>query len=445
VKKLSLNFNWLPRGNDLPEIHQTMGMFSLQAGEVNLTENKSIWSQEIYPSVLVSAYPLASWMASSWWRLLFEPLPPPGIKPSVDWRMAHELTASNQGFIWPRVIFASDTESMQIWATPSNPSDKQSVRYINGLDRPISENFLEFDSIATAFIESVISHLHETGVHATSLAHLWEEVQEERSDPYSTMYRRREAELGFDPDECPDDIVKDALDLAEQMGNETLSELAPTCGKESSESKPFRAIRELIESTGLKGKPINWSNLPVNQETAKVPWQRAKEVASFVRKEIDNEEQPLTNKILSDLLGIKESEYDDWQPQKKRQPISVAVPLDNNGFHYHPRKSHPLAKRFEFARLIGDYLLYGNGGKSWLASTDIRTSRQKYQRAFAAELLCPLDSLQAYLNNDYSESAIEEASEYFMVSQQTIETILTNNGLILPSHRVNDLELSVPY
>jgi hypothetical protein len=445
VKKLSLNFDWLPSGNDSPEIHQTMGMFRLQAGEINLTENKNIWSKEIDSKVLVSAYPLALWMASSWWRLLFEPLPPPGIKPSVDWRMAHELTASNQGFIWPRVIFASDTESMQIWATPSHPSDQQSVRYINGLNRPVSENFLEFDSIATAFIESVISHLHETGINDTSLANLWKEVQEERSDPYSKMYRRREAELGFDPDECPDDIVKDALDLAEQMGNETLSELAPTCGRESSETEPFSAIKELIESTGLKGKPINWSNLPVNKETTKAPWQRAKEVASFVRQEIDNQEQPLTNKILGDLLGIEESEYDNWQPQKKRQPISVAVPLDNNGFQYHPRKSHPLAKRFEFARLIGDYLLCGNSGKSWLASTDIRTSRQKYQRAFAAELLCPFDSLQSYLNNDYSESAIEEASEYFMVSQQTIETILINNGLILSSHQVNDLELSVPY
>lgn len=444
VKKLNLNFDWSPNGNNSPEIQQTMGMFSLQVGEVNLTENENIWSQKICPTVLLSAYPLALWMASSWWRLLFEPLPPPGIKPSVDWRMVHELTASNQGFIWPRVLFASDTECMQIWATPSNHADKQSVRYMNGLDRPISENFLEFDSIAAAFIESVISRLNETGVYGTSLDHLWEEVQEERSDPYSTMYRRREAELGFDADECPDEIVEDALVLAQQMGDETLSELAPTCGKESLETKPFSAIKELIESSGIKGKPVDWSNLPVNQEAVKAPWQQAKEIASFVRQEIGNEEDTLTNERLCDLLGLKLSEYDAWQPST-RQRISVAVPLEKEGFDYHPRKNHPRAKRFELARLIGDYLLYGNGGKTWLASTDIRTSRQKYQRAFAAEFLCPLNSLQAYLDDDYSESAIEDAAEYFDVSQQTIETILVNNCLIFSSHRVNDLEPSFPY
>ena len=444
MKKLTLNFDWLPSGNNSPEIQQTMGMFGLQAGEVNLTENQDIWSQKICPTVLVSAYPLASWMASSWWRLLFEPLPARS-KPSVDWRMAHELTASNQGFIWPRVIFASDTKSMQIWATSSDPANKQSVRYINGLDRQVLENFFEFDQMAAAFIESVISRLNQTGVHGTSLAHLWEEVQEERSDPYSTKYRRREAELGFDPDECPEEIVEEALTLAQQMGDETLSELAPTCGKESSETKPFSTIKELIESSGLKGKPVDFSDLPINQEAMKAPWQQAKEVASFVLKKIDNEEKPLTSKILCDLLGLQTSEYDAWQPPE-RQSISVAIPSEKDGFYYHPRtKRHPLAKRFEFARLIGDYLLYGKHGKSWLASTDIKTSRQKYQRAFAAEFLCPLDNLQDHLNNDYSESAIEDASEYFEVSEQTIENILINNGLIASSHQVNDLDSCLPY
>ena len=176
MKKLNLNFDWFPSGNNSPEIQQTMGRFRFQAEDVNLTENKSIWSEEIEPTVLVSAYPLASWMASSWWRLLFEPLPARS-KPSVDWRMAHELTASNQGFVWPRVIFASDTQSMQIWATSSNPADKQSVRYTNGLDHPVSENFFEFDRTAAAFIESVISRLDQTGIRDTSLALLWEEVQ----------------------------------------------------------------------------------------------------------------------------------------------------------------------------------------------------------------------------------------------------------------------------
>ncbi len=73
------------------------------------------------------------------------------------------------------------------------------------------------------------------------------------------------------------------------------------------------------------------------------------------------------------------------------------------------------------------------------------TSRQKYQRAFAAEFLCPLSSLQAYLENDYSESAIEDAAEYFKVSSQTVESILENNGLISSPQSASYLERSFPY
>ncbi|MBD2175555.1 hypothetical protein H6F42_01315 [Pseudanabaena sp. FACHB-1998] len=437
---LSPNFEWLISGYDSPEIQQTMGKFTLRAGGVNLTQNENIWTQKIDDSVLVSAYPMAMWIASSWWRLLFEPLPPTGNKPSVDWRMAHELTAANQGFIWPRVIFASDTESIQLWSTSSNAADKQSVRYINSLDFPVSVNFLEFDHIAETFIDSVISRLNATSVYDTSLSNLWEEVKEERSDINATNYRRCEAELGFDPDECPEAIVQSALNLGKRMGMKTLSELAPTCGKDSKE-EPLSAITDLIsDSSGLRGKPNILLDHSFDQEIPNAPWQRANDLAIRTREAIDIGEEPMSNGKLCELLGLQESEYEHWNPPN-RQHISVAVPLDNGELHFHPRKPHPTAKRFELARLLGDYLLYGNKGTSWLASTDLRTSRQKYQRAFAAEFLCPLSSLQAYLDNDYSQSAIENASAHFNVSEKTVESILVNNNLISSSY----LDVGLPY
>jgi hypothetical protein len=49
--------------------------------------------------------------------------------------------------------------------------------------------------------------------------------------------------------------------------------------------------------------------------------------------------------------------------------------------------------------------------------------------------------LQAYLDNDYSESAIENASAHFNVSQKTVESILVNNNLISSSY----LEVGLPY
>ena len=445
MNSLSLNFDWLTSGNDSPEIRQTMGGFGLKVGDISLTRNEDTWSRTIRDSVLVSAYPLATWIVSSWWRLLYEPLPPTGTKPSVSWKMAHELTAANQGFIWPRVILASDTELMQIWSTASNAVEQQSVRYINSLDRPFPVNLLEFEQTAKAFIESVLSRLDATGITDTPLAGLWQEVQEELADPYASQYRRREAELGFDPDECPEDLVKDALNLAEKMGGETCSEVAPAYSKDILEARLLSAkIDELIQESGFDGKPEISVDHSTLQEFSKTPWQKANEIASLLRDVIDIEEKPVTNDQLYELLGLQKTEYEAFDPPRQRR-ISIAVPSEQAGFKFHTRKRHPISKRFELARLIGDYLLYGNCGESWLANTDLRTSRQKYQRAFAAEFLCPLNSLQTYLDNDYSESAMEDAAEYFKVSSQTVESILTNNGLISSPQSASYLEASLPY
>lgn len=439
---LKLNIEWLTSGNDLPEIQQTMGWLGLKVGDISLTRNEDIWSQTIRDRVLVSAYPLAVWIVSSWWRLQYEPLPPTGIKPSVNWRMAHELPAANQGFIWPRAILASDTESMQIWSTPAHTIDQQSVRYINGLERPCSINLRDFEHTVEAFIQSVLDRLEATGIGNSSLASLWQEVQDERHDHYSSQYRRCEAELGFDPDECLETLVVDALDLAKQMGEQTISEIAPAYHQTLSVTKPLSTtINELTQASGLNGNPDIAINYSV--EHLKAPWQKAKDIASQVRVQLDlNVDEPVKEDQLRDLLGVQKSEYDAVAPQSRRL-ISIAVP-SKSGLKFYPRKKHPIAKRFELARFIGDYLFYGNHGNSWLANTDLKTSRQKYQRAFAAEFLCPISGLQAYLEEDYSESAIEDAADHFKVSSKTIESSLANHGLI-SAQATSDLDASLPY
>ena len=69
--------NWLTAGNDAQEYRDTMARLELHVANVNLMKNEDIWSRTITEPVLVSAYPLAMWLASSWWRLNWEPLPPP--------------------------------------------------------------------------------------------------------------------------------------------------------------------------------------------------------------------------------------------------------------------------------------------------------------------------------------------------------------------------------
>ncbi|MCY4005348.1 MAG: hypothetical protein OXE84_00745 [Rhodobacteraceae bacterium] len=82
--------------------------------------------------------------------------------------------------------------------------------------------------------------------------------------------------------------------------------------------------------------------------------------------------------------------------------------------------SKAVAQRFELARFVADRVRSeGLSENQWLISSDLSTTRQKFQRAFAAEFLCPIDSLVDFLNGDFSESGVEDAADHYDVNEIT--------------------------
>lgn len=444
MTQFKFTHDWLAAGQDAPEYFHTTAMLALHVGDVNLMQNEDIWSKTIRDSVLVSAYPIAMWLASSWWRLNFEPLPAHGIRPAIDWRMAHELGAANHGFVWPQIIFASDSEAIQVWTVASNANSQQSVRYLNGLDIPAAIALADFQRGVEDFIVAIQNRLNAVHCQDTGLSHLWRFIQEDRADPQSGKCRRLEAEMGYDPDECPDVLIDKALTLDQKMGTAALSELAPVYGKSALQG-PLTAIDELADKPGLLGIPTAPRSTKGALSHHSVPWQRAIVTAREVRQALGSQHDLIDNAQLYELLGLTASAVEQWSPPTGRVDAAIAVPGAKNQYKFMPRKKHPIAKRFELARFLGDYLLPEQARGQWLASTDLATSRQKYQRAFAAEFLCPITALQEFLQDDYSESAIEDAAQHFQVSQTTVDSLLSNNGLLPSSSRFDYGEARLPY
>ena len=99
---------------------------------------------------------------------------------------------------------------------------------------------------------------------------------------------------------------------------------------------------------------------------------------------------------------------------------------------HQPRET---GRRFTLARLIGDYLAAPEG--HLLPATAAKTSRQKFQRAFAQEFLCPFNDLMEVLNtNTPGEEDIEEASAHFNVSPLNITRTLEHKGILKPEFAV---------
>lgn len=428
MSSLAFSCDWLSAGQDIAPLRETAGQLTIRLGDVSLTKNEDIWSKTVRDSVLVSAYPLAMWLASSWWRLSYEPLPRHGTPPVLDWRMSHEMGAANSGFVWPYVVMASDGEVVQTWAIPSDASGVQSVRYLTGLPAPGAVPIEEFQRSVSDFVGMVLSRLRSVGCADTDLEGLWSLVLEDNADSDSAKLRRLEAQMGFDPDECPASVMAEALALEKQLGMSALSELAPVFGRRG-DGAALGEISRLASVDGLEGKPDPLLSKLADSGLAAPPWQRAVDAARRLRAKLGNEDVPIDDECLYGLLGLTVPAVTEWTPPKRLQ-VGLAVPLESKGFKFLPRKRHPVAKRFEFARFLGDC---ANGEpKRWLASTDLATSRQKFQRAFAAEFLCPIGSLDKFLGGDFSEPAIEEAGAEFHVSEQTVESLLANNGYITP-------------
>lgn len=439
MPKLQFAPEWQSAGTGPAEYRDTSAFLTVRVGDTVVTRNEDIWSKTIRDSVLVSTYPLALWLAASWWRLNWEPLPKQGTRPDADWRMAHEMGAANQGYVWPHVVFASDNEMMQVWAAAPEPTHEQSVRYLASCSAAMPLD--EFRAGVDGFIDVVVRRLAAVGRGGSDLAQLWDLVQADRQDKDAARYRRIEAALGFDPDESPDALMRQALSFDHEMGGASLSELAPLYGKFSGEQS-LSALDEMRDRPGLVGTP-DLPKIKVSRpkSASEPPWMRAVSAARALRKELGVSGGRVPSETLRDLLGLKESEGVEVDTKGRS---GLGIPQAGGQIKFIPRKRHPVGRRFELSRFIAD-LVQVQGASQWLASTDLSTSRQKFQRAFAAEFLCPIGELSEFLNGDYTESAIEDAAAHFDVSERTVESLLANNGVI-PSAWMSDyLEIRPPY
>lgn len=94
----------------------------------------------------------------------------------------------------------------------------------------------------------------------------------------------------------------------------------------------------------------------------------------------------------------------------------------------HFAERRPASARFLLARLLGESLLLEPSGATLL--TKERTSRQKANRAFAAELLAPANEVAARLpGTEVSREEVADLAEEFEVSSFVIENQLQNHGL----------------
>jgi hypothetical protein len=421
---------WADSAPDL--LRETAAELTITVGDAVLTRVFDTWSKTVTPRTRVSAYPVAEWLAISWWRLRYEPAPDAGGHFSAAWCAAHDLPAGGRGYVWPRIRFASDGETMQVSAAQGPQAAWEPGRYLTDLSATRIAHDI-FDREVDGFLNLVIERLRDTGADARALVSLWTDVAAERAHPEVRAWRELEARLGYFADEGPEALMEEIANLSSQIGEAPTREIAPVIGADDPQQR-LKQILEMANSAGIDAKDeqiqlAQWDNLP------EMPWNRGRLLATAARKKVGITAGPLSDKIICDILGMRQTDFDTTLTTRSLLGLGVRNGAGRMTLHF--RRRNLPGRRFEAARFIADRLLAPEAD-TWLPQTDASTARQQVQRSFAAEFLMPIADLQNFLKDNLTNDSFEDAGEYFGVSPLAVKSHLVNHRII-PSDTIKVL------
>jgi hypothetical protein len=381
-----------------------------------------------------SSTSLALWLADNWWRLRWETINDSGL-PSVDWRLRHELNSANGGALWPPVMIFS--VGNRIAFAPS-----VGMRVVDGPQSYFPFNIgmvaaAEYERELDSFFDAVLGHCAKTD-DGNALKVLLKQITTERNDPELAGWRRLEACLGFDPDAAPDEVINALVELEQIAGEDGVEEAAhaaPGSGAAQSLNLVIEATRESkvdIDLSLADSLQRNW-NLPSDAS----PWKMAEAAATELRSIIGARRGLLDHTNFADIFKAR---WDDLKSatataRELRYGARIGSPEKSRVALQSPI-SKPYIRRFELARQLGDAV--------WQKDTDFgivsrsKSDRQKFQRAFAQNLLCPFEDLQRVIDvYDPTPEAIKNAARKFGVHPTVVHNQLVYKGY-LPFDNTNE-------
>ena len=376
--------------------------------------------------------PLAYWILDNWWRILHEPEPAGAV--TAEWLLAHEMSSVGGGYAWPPIRIWSEGGQVGIRAQPQSMDAHGPVRF-----EADHNCWLPSDDVEQSF-DRFLERVREIAVgERDTLLDLHRQVRREREDPEVAIWRTIEAELGFDVDEAPVDLMNQLNELIIEYGQDAVSE---ACISHQG-SDVIHALRDglwAIENSKTKvdlstavagarahadGDPEG-DNLP---DARMPPWRLAEEAAGRVRENLSVPSGPVPNWRLRDLLGVSTYHFSQIRSFTSIPYGIRHRDLDNQTCTIALSAGRTEAKRFQLCRVLGDAIWSTNDRLGLISSA--KSVRQKFQRAFAQSFLCPFQDLLGYIGTDSpTPEDITAAAQWFRVSERMVQTTLVNKGVI---------------
>lgn len=434
MPRISFDFEWLdPSGVPSPELAATWASLRIHVGDACLTRVLDSAAQTVRCNVYVPLYPLAEWLATTWWFLGHE-LKNKSRASDPRYQSRHALIANREGYAYPDLEIAPmGPVTHLLWR--ANRSEWSNVEYL--VDGEGWVDAEDFGEDCADFINQVICRLGSRGIQDTYLQEEWAAVQAAGDE--EARYCRTAAGLGWDPYSLEEDRhswLVALSDHADELLTEAMAVLSPSDARDGwlAIKDAFGAVKEKSGCAFDRVRDLRSAVCALDYGKGVAPWQVGYDRARRLRSGLGDEEAPLPRmKELADLLGEEPSVLNDVSSPV---PCVDAIPMVD-GVITRSNDDVPVlglrgrlgeaGRRFHLCRAVAEILT--NSVADSLV-TQAESPRQKCNRAFAAEFLVPSRALRSRVaSRVVNDDDIGELAEEFGVSTYVVGHQIQNHQI----------------
>jgi hypothetical protein len=381
----------------------------------------------------VVLYPLASAIAENWWTLLYEPRKSDESNSLIEIR--HSLDSYMKGFVFPALTLWSGGDDAITFEHPSIRPQHTNLEFL-----PATTNItnLPRDNVEENLFELVRAVIERTpeGAGGTHLRDAWNRVLDSLRDRDEREYCKASGRLGINPyDPDVDDISGLAEGLSEQLFSH-ICEAARPAELQTATDWARESVRRLNNFPNVE--IAHFGIMPERSPQGKI-WIHGYEAARVVRQNLHLEGLN-PRRVVDNIFGAA--------VRADNPAIGVAHPFALEAIVNRTNGAMRVAIPATFARLRrsrlcrASYLAWKAAEGESSAVTTATTLDQQASRAFAAELLAPVELLRELAGQDgLTSEKIEAFAEENVCPEQTIIWQAYNHeislrGVSLPGSRV---------
>jgi len=406
----------------VPEIDHTLCRLKILVGGEAVTTYRTDHGDR-GESVEVPAYHLAEWLATNWWALFHEPEKSEEDDP--DFRARHWIGTARNGFALPNMWLIPNGEDIVAEVVETRIS---SCRLDFTKDKEWRLPVEEAVAAAARFIEATISRLNAAMLDGTALHDAWSLIT--KTGTNERLFCELIGALGLDPYEERPEIER-VIDAAiDELGEGLTRELC-----EAARPERIVTILEMVRLAFAKlreGAEVDFSALPERPPfPQRAPWEAGKRAANTLRQTLGvSPDLGAGDAVLRHLAVDPEATANvAW----KTEDIEVQGAIRREGSKARMallRREASASRRFAAARAL--FLGWGAPSGGARLMTDAHTREQQASRAFAAEILAPIDYVRkAAGRGPISSFRIKGIAESLHVSPKVIRHQAMNHGIPL--------------